>query len=65
MQESSLAGEIKKKAQILFKVRGQNALKYANMVFQEMQKTGDKKDSDYWHGIVKQVEILVEETGPC
>ena len=65
MPDSSLTGEIMKRAQMLIMTKGQDALKYANQVFEEMKKTGDEEDSAYWHRIVKQVELLAEETKPC
>ena len=64
MLDSSLAGEIMKRAQMILKTKGQDALKHANQVFDSMQKSGDEENRVYWHRIVKQVELLVEENGP-
>ena len=64
MQDSSLAGEIMKRAQIILNTKGQGALEHAKNVFEGVQKKGDEEDRVYWHKIVKQVELLVEVNDP-
>ncbi len=64
MQDSLFAGEVMKRAQMLIKSKGQDALEHANLVFESMQESGDEDAIFYWHRIVRQVELLVEENGP-
>jgi hypothetical protein len=64
MVDSSFAGEIMKRAKMLIMTKGENALEHANKVFEGMQKTGGEEDRVYWHRIVQQVQLLVEENGP-
>ena len=61
MQASLFAGEVMKRAQMLIKSRGQDALDHANLVFESMQESGDEDAIFYWHRIVRQVELLVDE----
>ena len=64
MVDSSFAGEIMKRAQMLIKSRGQDALEHANLVFESMEESGDEDAIFYWHRILRQVEVSVEENGP-
>ena len=64
MLDSSLAGEIMKRAQMLLKTKGQDALEHSKNVLEDMLKAGEEEDRVYWHRIVRQVELLVEENGP-
>ena len=64
MLESSLAGEVMKRAQMLVKIRGRDALEHANQMIESMRKTGDEEHCDYWHRIALQVELLVKENDP-
>ena len=61
MEDSSFAGEIMKRAQMLVKSKGHGALDHANQVFESMQESGDEDAIFYWHRILMQVEILVDE----
>lgn len=64
MLDSSFAGEIMKRAQMLFKTKGRDALKHSKNMLEDLQKAGEEEERVYWHGIVKQVELLVEENSP-
>ena len=64
MVDSSMAGEIMKRAMMLINSKGEDALKHANQMFENAQKTGDEEDRVYWQKIVMQVELLVEESDP-
>lgn len=65
MEDSSFAGEVIDRAQILLKVRGQGALEYANQMLKRTQKTYDKEEQVYWHRIIRQVELLVDGNNPA
>jgi len=54
-------GEIRRRAELLFRSRGQGALEYANIMVGSMQKKDDKDDLTYWEGVARQVELLIEE----
>ena len=60
-EDSWERGEIMRRADLLFKSRGQGALDYANMMEESMQKTGAKDDQVYWLKIARQIELLIEE----
>lgn len=64
MVDSLLAGEIMKRAEMLIKTKGQDALEYSNTVFESMMKTGGDEDRIYWHRIVRQIEVIVEDNPP-
>ena len=65
MVDSLLAGKVMKRAQMLFNVRGQDALEYANQILKRTQKTYDKEEQVYWHRIVMQVELLIDGNNPA
>ena len=50
---------------MLFNVRGQDALEYANQILKRTQKTYDKEEQVYWHRIVMQVELLIDGNNPA
>lgn len=62
--ESLFEGEIMKRAQMLFRTKGQGALEYANQMLKRTQKTYDKEEQVYWHRIVMQIELLVDGNNP-
>ena len=62
MLDSSLAGEIMQRAQMLIKTKGEDALEHSKNVLEDMQKAGEE-DRVYWQRIVRQVELLVEVNG--
>ena len=64
MLDSLLAGEIMKRAQMLLKTRGEDALRYSQKVLADTQKADDEEDRIYWNKIVRQVELLVQENSP-
>ena len=61
MEETLLNGEIMKRAKMLFESKGRGALEYANHTYESMKKTGYEEDRVYWHRIIVQVELLIEE----
>ncbi len=64
MQDSSFAGEVMDRARMLFAVRGEDALEYANKMHKGTQKAYDKEEQAFWHRIVMQVELLVDGNNP-
>jgi hypothetical protein len=65
MQDSSMAGEVMKRARMLLNVKGQDALEYANQMLKGTQKTYDKEEQAYWHRIVMQIELLIDGDNPA
>ncbi len=64
MVDSSFAGEIMKRAQILLLTKGKDALEHSTLVFESIKESGDEDAIFYWHRILRQVEVSVEENGP-
>ena len=50
---------------MLFAVRGEDALEYANKMLKGTQKAYDKEEQAFWHRIVMQVELLVDGNNPA
>ncbi len=59
--DSSMEGEIMKRANLLFKSKGKGALDYANKMLDSVQESGDEEDKAYWFRITQQIELLVDE----
>lgn len=61
-QELSGRGEIMRRAQLLIKGKGDDALDYANKMAARKEELGEEEDFAYWEKIAKQVELLLYET---
>ena len=54
--------EIRRRAELLFKGKDQDALDYANMMVESKQEMGKKEDQVYWSRIAREIELLIEES---
>jgi len=59
MQET-IPGEVMGKAQLLMKIKGDDALSHANMMAAQMRESSDEDYLFYWQQIVTQIELLIE-----